>query len=74
MTMEFMDFTIAALKSNRLITGDPAKGEQTGLLTRKRLQEQMDTLLELKVMTAPVPMEKFVRFDFLPPALQAKVQ
>ena len=74
MTMEFMDFTIAALKSNRLVAGDPAKGEQTGLLTRKRLQEQMDTLVELKVMTAPVPMEKFVRFDFLPPALQAKVQ
>lgn len=74
MSMEFMAFTIAALKANRLIDGDPAKGEQTGLLTRKRLQEQMDTLVELKVMAAPIAMEKFVRFDFLPPALQAKVE
>lgn len=73
MTMEFMDFTIETLKKNRLIGGDPTKGEQTGLLTRKRLQEQMDTLAELKVLAAPIPMEKFVRFDFLPPALQAKV-
>jgi NitT/TauT family transport system substrate-binding protein len=72
MTTEFMEFTIGAMKANRLISGDPAKGEQTGLLTRKRLQEQMDTLVELKVMAGPVPMEKFVRFDFLPPALQAK--
>ncbi len=73
MTIEFMAFTIDALKANRLVSGDPAKGEQTGLLTRKRLQEQMDTLVELKVMPAPVPMEKVVRFDLLPAALQAKV-
>ncbi len=73
MSLEFMAFTIEALKKNQLIGGDPAKGEAIGLLTRKRLQEQMDTLVELKVLAAPIPMEKLVRFDFLPPALQAKV-
>jgi NitT/TauT family transport system substrate-binding protein len=59
---------------NRLVGGDPAKGEQIGLITRARLQEQMDILVQLKIIPAPIPVEKFASFAFLPPALAAKAQ
>lgn len=73
MTDAFMDYSIRAMAENKLIAGDPAKGEQTGLITKKRLQEQVDTLVELKIIPAPIPLTKFANFDFLPPALRAKV-
>lgn len=73
MTEDFMDYSICAMAANQLIAGDPAKGEQTGLITKKRLQEQIDTLVELKIITAPIPLAKVATFDFLPPALRAKV-
>lgn len=72
MTEAFMDFSLKAMKESKLVEGDPARGEQTGLITRQRLQQQMDLLLELKIISAPVPFEKFASFDFLPPALKAK--
>ena len=74
MTPGFMDYSIRAMVENRLISGDPAKGEQTGLITRARLQEQMDILVRLKIIPAPIPFEKFVSFAYLPPALQAKAK
>jgi NitT/TauT family transport system substrate-binding protein len=73
MTPAFMDYSIRAMNESKLVSGDPARGEQTGLLTRKRLQEQIDILVELKIIPAALPIEKVVNFDFLPPALRAKV-
>jgi NitT/TauT family transport system substrate-binding protein len=73
MTPEFMAYSQQAMVTHKLIAGDPALGEQTGLLTRKRLQEQMELLVQLKIIPAPLPVEKFANFDFLPPALRAKV-
>jgi len=72
MTAEFMDYSIGAMKANRLVAGDPAKGEHTGLITRARLQEQMDLLVQLKMIPAPIPLDKCASFAFLPPALAAK--
>ena len=73
MTTEFMTYSIKAMTENRLVSGDPAAGEATGLLKRQRLQEQLEILVQLKIIPAPLPLERIVRFDFLPPALQAKV-
>ena len=71
MTAAFMDYSIAAMKASYLVTGRPGSGEQTGLMTAKRLGEQSQLLADLKIISAPVPLDKFVSFDFLPPELQA---
>jgi NitT/TauT family transport system substrate-binding protein len=63
-----MDYTIATLKRYKLVEGDPAKGERMGLLTPERARTMVKTLVDLKVLDAPVPIEDFVSFNFLPPA------
>jgi NitT/TauT family transport system substrate-binding protein len=70
-TPALIDYSIAAMKSYQLVEGDPAKGERMGLITPKRMNELQATLVELKVLPAPLPLEQFVRFDFLPPELAA---
>src|SRR5271165_1615656 len=58
-TPALMDYSIAAMKSYKLVEGDPAKGERIGLLTRQRLTSMLQTLVELKVLDAPIPLESF---------------
>jgi len=43
-------------------------------MTRRRMQEQVDLYVKLKVIAAPVPLDQFVSFDFLPPELAALSQ
>ena len=66
MTPDFMAYTIATMRSNRLISGDPAKGESTGHLDRGRIQELIDTLDKMGVLDRPVTVEEVARFDFIP--------
>jgi NitT/TauT family transport system substrate-binding protein len=66
-----MDYSIAAMKRYQLVEGDPAQGESMGMLRAPRLSAMVQTLIDLKVLDTPMPLEKFVTFDFLPPALQA---
>ena len=40
-------------------------------MTRRRMQEQVDDLLQLKLIPELLPVDKFVRFDFMPPDLQS---
>ena len=67
-TQPLMDFSIAAMKRYKLVEGDPAKGERAGLLSPERLSEQARILAELKILKTPLPLDQFVRFDFLPAA------
>jgi NitT/TauT family transport system substrate-binding protein len=71
MTDDFMKFSMGALKDNHFVTGDPAKGERLGLITWRRMQEQVDLFVKLKIIDAPLPLDQFVSFDFLPPELAA---
>jgi NitT/TauT family transport system substrate-binding protein len=71
MSDDFMRFSMGAMKENHFVTGDPALGERLGLMTRRRMQEQVDLFVRLKVIEAPLPLEDFVSFDFLPPELAA---
>jgi NitT/TauT family transport system substrate-binding protein len=71
MTEDFFDFSLGAMKENRFVGGDPALGQRLGLITRQRMQEQVDLFVKLKVIDAPVPLDQFVSFDFLPPDLAA---
>jgi len=71
MTQEHYDFSMAEMAQDRFVEGDPAKGERLGLMTRARMQQQVDLFVRLKILAAPVPLEKFVSFDYLPPDLKA---
>ena len=73
MKPDFMDYSFKAMKDFHLVEGRPETGECIGLMTRKRLQAQVDLLVQLKIIPAAVPLEKFVIFDYLPPDLRAKV-
>ncbi len=66
-TDPIFDYGIAAMKRYRLVEGDPAKGERMGFITPERMTELQKTLVELKLLDAPMPLDRFVRFDFLPP-------
>jgi NitT/TauT family transport system substrate-binding protein len=61
-----MDYTVATLKRYKLVGGDPAKGDRIGLITPERMTALLRTLVELKILDAPLPLEDFVSFDFLP--------
>jgi NitT/TauT family transport system substrate-binding protein len=73
-TEDFINFSTKAMADYRLLRGDPALGERLGLMTRRRMQEQVDLYVKLKVIAAPVPLDQFVSFDFLPPELAALSQ
>ena len=66
-----MDYSIAAMKRYKLVDGNPASGERIGLLTRARMQKQLDLLLELGLLSKPMLLNNLVSFDFLPPDLRA---
>jgi NitT/TauT family transport system substrate-binding protein len=61
-----IDFAIKAMKEHRLVEGDPAKGESTGLITPARMEAMLQVMVQIKALEAPVALEKFVSFDFLP--------
>jgi NitT/TauT family transport system substrate-binding protein len=65
-TPALTSYTIAALNKYRLVAGDPAKGEGIGLLTAERCRQLDQTLADLKVLDAPLPLPDFVTFEFLP--------
>lgn len=69
MPLEFLQYSHRSLAENKLISGHSERGEKLGQLTKKRLQEQVDTLVQLKLLPAPMPLEKFVAFEFIPPGL-----
>jgi NitT/TauT family transport system substrate-binding protein len=73
MTAEFMDYSMGAMREYHLVEGRPGTGETTGLLTRARLQAQVSLLVDLKIIPAPIPVEKFASFEFLPEPLRAQV-
>ena len=70
MSNEFMDYSIKAMHDAHIVEGKPEDGERIGLMTRKRIEEQVGDLVELKLIPEPIPIEKFTRFDLLPLDLQ----
>jgi NitT/TauT family transport system substrate-binding protein len=66
MSHEFMAYSIAAMRAKKLVSGDPAAGERTGLLKRGRMQNLAENLHSLGVLPAVLPLDRYVSFDFLP--------
>jgi NitT/TauT family transport system substrate-binding protein len=50
LTPDKMDFSLKALKENRFVTGDPARGDVHGQFTAERWKFQFDTLKDLGVL------------------------
>jgi NitT/TauT family transport system substrate-binding protein len=73
MPEDLLNYSIQAMKDRKLIGGDPDKGERIGLITRQRLQAQLDTLKSLKIVEPDLSLEKVVDFSFLPADLQPLV-
>jgi NitT/TauT family transport system substrate-binding protein len=74
MDNDFMDYSIQAMKDEHIVFGKADQGEKLGLMTRKRMQDQVVILAQLKLIPDLVPLDNFVRFDLLPPPLQADAQ
>jgi len=66
-TPELMAFCLSALQRYHLVEGDPGKGERAGWITPARMVAQQQVLVDLKVLDAPLPLNRFVDFSFLPP-------
>jgi len=58
MKQEFLDYAVMALKKYKLVSGDPAKGEAIGRLSRDRLQTQINILSSLGVLDHPVTVDE----------------
>lgn len=65
-------YSIDAMKRYQLVEGNPAKGERIGLITPARLTDMVQTLVQLQVLPAPLPLTDFASFEFLPPPAAAK--
>jgi NitT/TauT family transport system substrate-binding protein len=74
MTPDFLDYDLAAIAKYHLIAGDPSKGDRTGLITKRRLQEQIDLLVSIKAIPKAVEVSDVASFEFLPADLQALTQ
>jgi NitT/TauT family transport system substrate-binding protein len=70
MTDEFMNFSIQAMRDEGMVSGKPGLGERLGLMTPQRMQAQVDLLFQLKIIPELIPLDRFVRFEFMPPDLQ----
>jgi len=71
MSGEFMDFSVKAMREEHIVSGRAEDGERLGLMTRRRIQEQVDDLAQLKIIPALIPVDKFTRFDLMPADLQS---
>jgi NitT/TauT family transport system substrate-binding protein len=70
MSDEFMDYSIKAMRDEHLVSGRAEAGERLGLMTRARMQAQVDDLRQMKIIQELIPVDNFARFDLMPPALQ----
>ncbi len=70
MSNDFMEFSINAMKENRLVRGRPGLGEANGLIKRERIAAETQSLHELGILREPLTVEDVVMFDFLPADLR----
>jgi NitT/TauT family transport system substrate-binding protein len=61
---EVFDHAREALRTHRLVDGDPGRGEAPGLLSRPRLQRQLDQLRAVKLVREDLQLDEAVSFAF----------
>jgi NitT/TauT family transport system substrate-binding protein len=65
MTPDFIAYSYRAMKQYHLIEGDKAKGEATGILSRHRLQSQIDALQDLGFLDRKVAVDEVAAMQFI---------
>ena len=70
-TPEVLDFARSQIIRAGIASGDPRKGESAGLITRKRLAEQLAILRDIGLLKADLSVEEVASFDYLPEELRA---
>lgn len=68
MTPELLQFSRSEMILRSLVHGDASKGEDIGQLSLARLAEEMQSLVDLKVLEAPVAINAVATKEFLPAA------
>jgi NitT/TauT family transport system substrate-binding protein len=53
-----------------IVDGDAAKGERISLITRRRLEAQVEILHRVELLSGDITVDQFASFDFLPEDLQ----
>lgn len=66
MTPEQLAFSRSELILRQLVSGDPSRGEDIGQISLTRLSEQIDVLLDLKLLDAPLAVGEVATREFLP--------
>jgi hypothetical protein len=65
MTREFLAYGHASLREHHLVAGHHDRGETVGQLSRKRMEDQMRTLVDLKLLKEPIPLETLANLTIL---------
>jgi len=65
-TREFVDASIATLRSEHIIDGSAERGEAIGALSLDRLQRQINRLAQIGYIKAPFPVADVATTEFLP--------
>lgn len=66
MTGDLVNYSRQSVIERKLVEGFADKPERIGLITKKRMREQVETLVQLQMLKTSVPLESFVNFDFMP--------
>lgn len=61
---DFVTESLAVLKRDRIIAGGPE--ERVGLMTRERLERQIQIMADIKAIDAPYPVQDLATFAFRP--------
>ena len=65
---EQLAFSRSEMILRALVSGDAARGEDIGQISLQRLSQQIDTLLNLKLLDAPIAVSSVATDQFLPRA------
>lgn len=68
MTPEQLAFSRSEMILRGLVSGDPSRGEDIGQISLRRLSEEIDVLLDLKLLDTPLAVSAVATREFLPPA------
>jgi NitT/TauT family transport system substrate-binding protein len=66
MTPELLAFSRQEMIRHSFVRGDPSKGEAIGQLSLERLADEMNTLVNLKILPAPMNVSTVATTEFLP--------
>jgi NitT/TauT family transport system substrate-binding protein len=69
-TPAVLAYSWSELRRAHIVDGDAAKGERTGLITRRRLEAQVAILRRLGLLPETIAVDQFASFDYLPADLR----